>query len=133
MKKILLFLILSVALSGCTKASDKNTETQDNSQAYQYQSINVQTFDEMLQNKDFTLVDVHIPEQSHISKTDLFIPYHQIEDNLSQLPQDKEQKIVVYCRSGSMSKTASKALIDMGYKNVYNLLGGKNAYNAYKN
>ena len=85
----------------------------------------------MLENKDFFLLDVHTPEQEHIENTDAFIPYNEIDQFLTQLPQDKSEKIVVYCRSGSMSIEASEKLIELGYKNVYNLEGGRDSYVEY--
>jgi len=66
----------------------------------------------MKKNKDFFLVDTHIPEQEHISQTDAFIPYNEIENKLSLLPEDKNAKIVVYCRSGSMSRAAAYTLVE---------------------
>ncbi len=47
-----------------------------------------------------------------------------METNLAKLPQDKGAKIVLYCRSGSMSATAARVLVKQGYTNVYNLDGG---------
>lgn len=78
----------------------------------------------MLKNKDFFLLDVHIPEQKHIRGTDEFIPYNEIEKYKEKLPKDKKEKIVVYCRSGRMSEIAAQELVKMGYENVYNLKGG---------
>jgi rhodanese-related sulfurtransferase len=66
----------------------------------------------MLTKKDFFLVDTHIPEQEHINKTDTFIPYNEIEKNLTKLPKDKNEKIVLYCRSGSMSRAAAYILAE---------------------
>lgn len=86
----------------------------------------------MLKDKDFFLLDVHIPEQKHIPGTDDFIDYQKVKENADRLPQDKNDKIVVYCRSGSMSRSASQDLVDMGYKNVYDLEGGINAFNSLK-
>jgi len=83
---------------------------------------------EMLENKDFFLIDVHIPEQDHIPGTDTLIPYNEIIDRQSDLPEDKNSKIVLYCRSGSMSQEAAKTLLDLGYTNVYNLTGGANEW-----
>lgn len=80
--------------------------------------------------KDIYLLDVHIPEQEHIEGTDDFIPFNVIEKYQAQLPEDKNTEIVVYCRSGNMSETASQTLIDMGYTNVKNLTGGINAWKA---
>ncbi len=89
-----------------------------------FQNITSSQLAEMLKQKDFTLVDVHIPEQPHIPGTDKFIPFNQILDRLSELPQDKNAKIVLYCRSGSMSRQAAQDLVQAGYTNVYNLEGG---------
>jgi rhodanese-related sulfurtransferase len=85
----------------------------------------------MLKNKDFALVDVHIPEQEHIAGTDLITPYDEIEDSISLFPHDKNAKIVLYCRSGSMSRAAAYTLAEHGYTNIYDLSGGKNAYDTY--
>lgn len=90
--------------------------------------IDSQEFDELARDLDTFVLDVHIPEQSHIPGTDAFIAYNEIEKNLDQLPEDKNTPILVYCRSGSMSDDASKELAGLGYTNVHDLVGGVNAY-----
>lgn len=51
-----------------------------------YTNINVDELQSMLANKNFTFVNVHIPFEGNIAKTDLSIPYNEIEQNLGKLP-----------------------------------------------
>ena len=93
-------------------------------------NVNPEELNEMLSTKDFIMVNVHIPFEGDIPGTDLFIPYNQISQYLDELPNDKKSKIVVYCRSGSMSDIAAKELISFGFTNIINLEGGFNAWVA---
>ena len=93
-----------------------------------YRDITAAELKAVLEKDDFFLLDVHIPEQKHIKGTDAFIPYNEIEKYVDRLPKDKDTKIVVYCRTGSMSAEASRTLLRLGYKKVYNLLGGIKAW-----
>lgn len=82
----------------------------------------------MLDSKDFPLVNVHIPYEGEIEGTDLFIPYDEVGNRLDELPPERAAKIVVYCRSGSMSAVAAETLVDLGYTDVSNLDGGMLAW-----
>lgn len=94
----------------------------------QVNTLGAVEFSQLIDQEEVFVLDVHIPEQNHIAGTDAFIPYNELASNLDQLPTDKTTPIAVYCRSGSMSRTASQELIDLGYTQVYDLVGGINAY-----
>ncbi len=89
-----------------------------------YWDITPAQLSSMLENKDFLLVNVHIPYEGEILQTDLFVPYNEIEENLSKLPKDMDAKIVLYCRSGSMSAIAARELVKLDFTDVSNLAGG---------
>lgn len=82
----------------------------------------------MLQQKDFTLVNVHIPYAGEIRSTDAFIPYTDAGAKVPRLLADRRAKIVLYCQTGRMSEIAAKALVRLGYTNVLNLAGGMVAW-----
>ena len=105
-----------------------NQESDDEVVEEEYQDLSIDSFETLRTTEDVFLLDVHIPEQDHIDGTDAFIPFNEIFAGREALPTDKETTIVVYCRSGGMSPTAVHSLEEMGYTNVYNLLGGKNAF-----
>ena len=132
---LFLLALLALAVSACSPAgTDQSSAVEEPNEknADGYTDIRVRDLEELLQNKDFTLVNVHIPYEGEIEQTDLFIPFDQIADNLDQLP-GKDDRIVLYCRSGSMSTTAAKELAELGFSNVLELDGGLNAWKAAGN
>ena len=93
-----------------------------------YHNINSEQLWNMLQKKDFVLINVHIPYEGELPQTDLFIPYNAIDQNIDRFPQDKTARVVLYCRSGRMSAIASETMVNMGYTNVWNLKEGMNEW-----
>ncbi len=91
-------------------------------------SVSPKEFYRMIQEEDVFVIDVHVPRQKHIPGTDAWIPYDRIEELVDRLPEDKNTKILVYCRSGYMSKIAASKLAEMGYRNIVNLDGGTVAW-----
>ncbi len=124
MKKIFLVLLAAIVLAACqSKFVIGETVTVSGGS---YQNITPVELNTMLKNKDFVFVNVHFPFAGNIADTDLSIPYDEIgvPENLSQLPVDKNAKIVFYCRSGRMSVIAAEELVSLGYTNIWNVTGG---------
>lgn len=71
------------------------------------------------------LLDVRTPAENREKRIpgSLLLPVDEIEQKALTLLPDKNATIIVYCRSGRRSVTASVALVKLGYKNVYNLGG----------
>lgn len=90
--------------------------------------ISAADLNKIMQNQDILLVDVHIPEQEHIKGTDFFIPFNDIQEYQNKLPSDKNTPIYLYCEGGPMGNAAARSLHELGYKNLYNLEGGANAW-----
>ena len=122
MKKIFFLLFTIVLLVGCQSKPVSGTDV--SVAGGSYKNVEPKELNSMLKNKDFVLINVHIPFAGDIAKTDLSIPYDQIEQNLSQLPADRDAKILLYCRSGHMSQIAAEKLVSLGYTNIWNLKGG---------
>ena len=122
MKKLFLFLVIAIVLTGCQSKAVTGEAVPVASGSYK--NVTPKDLNTMLKDKDFLLVNVHIPFAGNIASTDLSIPYDTIEQNLSQLPADKNAKIVLYCRSGHMSEIAAEKLVSLGYTNIWNLKGG---------
>src|SRR5215475_835620 len=102
MKKFFFFLFVAVLLVSCQ--SKPITGEVVSTAGGSYKNVTPKELNTMLKNKDFVFINVHIPFAGNIAGTDVSIPYDQIEQNLSQLPADKNSKIVLYCRSGHMSQ-----------------------------
>ena len=126
MKKCILILLSVTILVGCQSqpVAGETVAIAGGS----YQNITPNELKAMLKDKDFTFINVHIPFAGNIAGTDLSISYDQIGQNLSQLPPDKNAKIVLYCRSGRMSAIAAETLVNLGYTNIWNLKGGMDAW-----
>ncbi len=106
---------------------DEHTKDADGHSGSGFDSISSEKLELMLKNKDFTLIDVHTPEQKHIPGTDFMISYDEIDKIESVIPS-KNSKVVLYCRSGGMSKQTAKELAKRGYKNVFELENGLNEW-----
>lgn len=111
---ILLFLILLTACS-------KNAEI-----ANSYVQITQEEAKKMMDEQDVIILDVREQyefDESHI-KNAVLLPLGSISEKLAvAVIPEKDTIVLVYCRSGNRSKTASDALVNLGYTNVYEFGG----------
>ena len=76
-------------------------------------------------------VDVRTPgEWEAVRATDIdrFIPYEEMPSRHEELGVSKQTPIYLICRSGRRSGIAGQWLVDAGYRNVFNVLGGTSAW-----
>ena len=109
---VFLILLVILLLTGC--AASTNT-------AVTYKQITMSEAVEMMASEsDHIILDVRRPDEfaaGHIPNA-VNIPNESIgTDEIDALP-DKDQLILVYCRSGNRSKQASQKLVKLGYTNV---------------
>ena len=96
--------------------------------------ISVSEVKEKIKNKeDIILLDVRTHEEyngnlGHIDST-ILIPVHELESRMDELEENKEEEIIVICRSGNRSGIATALLRTAGF-NAFNMVGGMIAYRA---
>ena len=91
-----------------------------------YQQITQEEAKEMMDAQEVVILDVreqHEYDSGHIPGA-VLLPVGTItEDTAAAVIDDLDTVVLVYCRSGNRSKTASQALADLGYTNVYEFGG----------
>ena len=111
MKKIIPFLMALLLLAGCGAQSEEST----------YRQVNAEEAASMMEEESgYIILDVRTAQEyseKHIPGA-INIPNETIgTEDIPELP-DKEQLILVYCRSGNRSKQASEKLVKLGYTNI---------------
>ncbi len=140
MKKITFILIAaSLLLSACTSTDidqpeAKEIEKETNTVAIEVINDTPAVFENLMQG-DFLLLDVRTEQEYSEGNIEgsLLIPVVELEDRIDEIADYKDKPVLVYCRSGNRSLSASYILIGNGFTNVHNLLTGYNGWTEYKN
>lgn len=118
MKKYVFLFCLIFILAGCGDSSD--FQESDYRQITMDEAMNL-----MQEEEEYILLDVRSQEEfqdGHIPDA-INVPNESIgKEEIPELP-DKEQLILVYCRSGNRSKQASEKLAELGYTNIVEIGG----------
>ena len=120
MKRIIPFLLSILLLTGCSGG------TSDGS----YEQITQEAAKEMMDTQEVIVLDVR--EQSEYDSGHIpgavLLPVGSIdEETAAAVIPEKDSTVLVYCRSGNRSKTASSTLAGLGYTNIYEF-GGINTW-----
>ena len=112
MKRFVPFLFLFLLVAGCAAPAESEAS---------YRQVSMDEAIAMMEEEnDYIILDVRTPEEfaeKHIPHANN-IPNETIgTEEIPELP-DKEQLILVYCRSGNRSKQASEKLVRLGYTNI---------------
>ena len=114
MQKLILFLLAAMMLTAC--GQDIN-----NDQGAVYMNITAEEAKRIMDSEEgYIILDVRTQEeydQGHIPGA-IVISHEEIEEKAEQVLTDKDQLILVYCRSGRRSKLAAEALVELGYTNI---------------
>ena len=113
LKGLIIMLLISLVTFGLTACGKEMPNTYEQITAEQAKTI-------MDTEKDYIIIDARTEEEfseGHIENA-ILIPEYEIKDRAEKELPDKEQLILVYCRSGRRSKIASEELVKLGYTNV---------------
>ena len=114
MKKLILLFLAMMLLTAC--GQDK-----ENSQGAGYVNITAEQAKEIMDSEEgYIILDVRTQDEfdeTHIPGA-ILIPYDEILEKAECVLTDKDQLILVYCRSGRRSKIAAEALAELGYTNI---------------
>ena len=121
MKRILpLLLSLFLLLTGCGRNSADSS----------YQTITQEEAKEMMDSQEVIILDVREQDEydsGHIPGA-VLLPVGTIDETTAaEVIPEKDSTLLVYCRSGNRSKTASSTLAELGYTSIYEF-GGINTW-----
>ena len=114
MKKLILLLLAVMLLTACGQDIENN-------QGAVYVNITAEEAKQIMDTEEGCIIlDVRTQEeydQGHIPGA-IQISHEEIADKAEEVLTDKDQLILVYCRSGRRSKLAAEALVELGYTNI---------------
>ncbi len=90
-----------------------------------YQQITQEKAKKMIDNEKVIILDVREQfeyDESHIENS-ILIPLGEVTSRVEIELPNKDEKILIYCRSGRRSKHASIVMVMLGYKNIYEFGG----------
>jgi rhodanese-related sulfurtransferase len=103
----------------------------DHSNSDGHHSVSSQDFKERAQSGNYTVIDVRTPEEiseGKITSNALEINFYDNDFEQQIRDLNRDEKYLLYCRSGSRSGKTLQLMEGLGFNNVLHLDGGKNAW-----
>lgn len=114
MKKLILLLLAVMMLTACGQDIE-------NDQGAVYVNITAEEAKQIMDTEEgYIILDARTQEEydeGHIPGA-IVISHEEITEKAEEVLTDKDQLILVYCRSGRRSKIAAEALVELGYTNI---------------
>ena len=114
MKKLILLLMALMWLTACAEPKENHGEEN-------YMNITAEEAKRIMDSEEGCIIlDVRTRaeyDEGHIPGA-ILIPNTEIEEKAENVLTDKDQMILVYCRSGRRSKLAAEILVELGYTNI---------------
>ena len=114
MKKLVFLLLAVMLLTACGQDKEKD-------QGAVYMNITAEEAKQIMDTEEgYIILDARTQEEydeGHIPGA-IVISHEEITEKAEEVLTDKDQLILVYCRSGRRSKLAAEALVELGYTNI---------------
>ncbi len=124
-KTFIMILAAMMTFAGCSgknKMVDKSLENQTESKTDTFKMVSMAEGIELAEkNPDAVIVDVRRDDEykaGHIPGAVLLTMETITAETAAKVLPDKNQMILIYCRSGRRSKIAAQSLLDLGYTNL---------------
>ncbi|MEA1984525.1 MAG: rhodanese-like domain-containing protein [Euryarchaeota archaeon] len=127
---LLSLILILMGASGCVDDVLPDNDTTIPQYIPEVHDVPVEQAKAMIDDGDVFILDLRNAGKyraGHIEGATL-IPYSDLESRLDEVPKDKH--LLVYCRTGFHSATAADLLVEKGYMDVYNMLGGFNSWES---
>ncbi len=123
---LLTYLLLALMTASCQSSSGSDASKEG------FQDLNVAEFKQKMDTRGVVILDVRTPAETAEGKIagaqELDFRAPDFQEKLGKL--DPNKTYLVYCRSGGRSSSACSMMEGMGFKGVYNLVGGYQSWSA---
>lgn len=148
MKKTLLITLMSVGLLACGEAADSpktdasaasaanentaNTAEQTTAPDNIAKDVIPKEFEQLMAKEGVQILDVRTPAEVAEGVIPGAIHFDIYDDNFKEMlgKLDKEKPVLVYCAAGGRSGKAMGMMADLGFSEVYNLMGGMRKWSS---